>query len=65
MSIQGGLFCFCFSLSRCFICIDILWASGSLIFSPPLFFGKNNVFLAIGSEVLFCHRYLNVSLCIS
>ena len=39
-------------------------ASVSFMFSPPLFLGRNNVFLAIGSGVLLCHKYWKMFLCI-
>ena len=57
MCIHGGWSFVCFKVIKCFIRIAKLCASGSLIFKPPLCLGRNSVFLAIASGVLFCHEY--------
>ena len=62
--VHGGWSFDCFSVNKCLIRIAILCASGSFIFMPPLFLGRNSVFLAIGSAVLFCHKYWNIFVCI-
>ena len=38
--IHGGLFSFCLNVSKCLILIYKLWASGSFIFNPSLFFAR-------------------------
>ena len=51
---------FCVSVNKCFIRIVKLCASDSFMFRLPLFLGRNRVFLAIDSGVLFWHKYWNM-----
>ena len=46
------------------MCIARLCTSVSFMFNPPLFLGRNNVFLAIGSGVFFGHKYYKMFMCI-
>ena len=64
MCIHGGWFFVSFNVIKFFIRIAKLCAAGSFIFQPPLSLGRNSVFLAIGSGVLFCHKYWKMFVCI-
>ena len=46
------------------LCTFLHCALQIFLFNPPLFLGRNNVFLAIGSGVLCCHKYWKMFLCI-
>ena len=49
-----------FSFKKCLICIAKLWYLGWINPSPPWFFGRKSVVLAIGSLLENCYMCLNI-----